>query len=420
MKIPESVKPRSGDFRFRPPAVDLMPALAVVLDLAFGPVVDDFSLPGSVSGPEIFDAARSVYLADRIAARWPDDRLAELCGTQVAADFKAEFWETAAVEFRAETVIEKIAAAAVECKMPVLFLKGAALMLGHEALQGSRDFNDVDVLAPGDRAQELWDCLKAGGFQDCGLPTHEHHLGMLDFSAGPAVEVHFCIRGVRSSAGTSLTLDEAVEINLVRSLPHFQGQCWIPHRDLLLAHALVHGIAQHGLSPQGYPMLKVLADAVDMALPQSVEDGTYRTWFPLIERDVSLREVCALAELGRRLGQGQSAAAVWQEEGDEALFLRHCVLGNLDEKYTDSLRLRAMASVLPSRNRWGTVVHMVWHTLFPSRAVIDAYYDTPGGRWRYVVFRIRRPFVLMGRAVRYSWAAWVMRRQTRPASKIDN
>jgi len=397
-----------------------MPALAVALDLAFGPVVDTFSLPEGLSGSEIFDAARSVYLADRIAARWPDERLAALCGNQAAGEFKAEFWETAAVEFRAETVIEKIATAAVECEMPVLFLKGAALMLGHEILQGSRDFNDVDVLAPHDRAQDLWDRLKAAGFRDCGLPSHQHHLGVLAFSAGPAVEVHFCIRGVRGSAGTSLSLSEAVEMNLVRPLPDLQGECWIPHRDLLLAHALVHGIAQHGLSPQGYPLLKVLADSVDMGLPQLVEDGTYRTWFPLIERDVSHREVCALAELGRRLGRGQTAAVLWHEEGDEALLLRHFVLGNLDEKYTDSLRLRSMASVLPSGSRWGTLVRTVWRTLFPSRAVIDAYYDTPGGRWRYVVFRLRRPFVLMGRGVRYSRAAWLMRRQTRATSKIDD
>jgi len=292
--------------------------------------------------------------------------------------------------------------------------------LGHEVFEGSRDFSDIDILAPSDRVQELWDRLKAGGFRDCGLPSHEHHLGVLANSAGPAVEVHFCIRGVRGSAGTSLTLSEAAEMNLVRSLPDLQGECWIPHRDLLLAHALVHGIAQHGLSPHRYPMLKVLADAVDMDLPQSVEDGAYRTWFPLIERDVSHREVCALAELGRRLGRGQTAAVLWHEEGDEALLLRHFVLGNLDEKYKDSLRLRSMAPVLPSGSRGKTHLPTVWSTLFPSRAVIDAYYDTPGGRWRYVVFRVRRPFVLIGRAVRYSRAAWLMRRQTRATLKTDD
>ncbi len=420
VEIPESEEHSRGDFRFRPPTVELAPALAVVLELAFGPVVDSFGLPEGVSGSDVFEAACSVYLADRIAARWPDDRLAALCGKQAAGDFKAEFWETAAVEFRAEPVIEKIVAAAVECEMPILFLKGAALMLGREILQGSRDFSDVDILAPSDRAQELWDCLKAGGFRDCGLPSHEHHLGVLANSVGPSVEVHFCIRGVRSSAETSLTLSETAEMNLVRSLPDLQGQCWIPNRDLLLAHALVHGIAQHGLSPQGYPLLKMLADAVDMGLPKSVEDGTYRTWFPLIERDLSHREVWAVAELGRRLGRGQSAAAVWHEEGDEALLLRHFVLGILDEEYADSLRLRSMASVLPSGSRWRSLVRTVWHTLFPSRAVIDMYYDTPEGTWGYVLFRLRRPFVLMGRAVRYSRAAWLMRRQTRATLKTDD
>ena len=393
-------------FPFRPPAVEIRPGVAFALDLAFGPAGVLLPAPSEGETDRVFEAARSMALAARIAARWPREVLVEGLGPESASGFALALRRTGAVELQAEAVAEHIARLGANLGLPVLFLKGAALLLEDLVLPGSRGLGDVDVLTPEGRQQELQDRLKAEGcFEPQDLPSGEHQLQVLGHPLGLAVEVHLCIRGIRNRSGDSFTWTDVDESGAYDSVSRFDGDARTPTSDLLLAHAVVHGLAHHGLNPKSYPMLRFVADIIDLDLAGAVESGSYERWMPWVERDVSRREVEALAEMCRRLTGGESTARFWPGNDDAALMLRHLVLGAVDIEYRDSLRIRSLASVMPSRGRSATLLRTLWGATVLTRGQVDALYGKPSSSWGYWGYRLYRPFDLIGRIVRYGVAA---------------
>ncbi len=313
---------------------------------------------------------------------------------------------SAAAELQAEAVAEGISATAAAMGMPVVFLKGAALVMEGLILSGSRGLGDVDVLAPEGREQALQDRLKAEGcFEPEDLPSGEHQLQALGHPLGLAVEVHLCLRGVRCSGRDSAILADLDDLGLTQRVEGLSGDTRVPGLDLLLAHAVVHGLAQHGLNPKGYPMLRFVGDIIDLDLAGAVESGAFERWMPWVERDVSRREVEALADMCRRLVGEQGAVGAWPGSDDSALMLRHLVLGAVDIEYRDSLRIRSLALVMPSRGRSATLLRTLWGATVLTRGQVDALYGKPSSSWGYWGYRLYRPFDLIGRTIRYGSAA---------------
>lgn len=350
-------------------------------------------------------------LSARIASRWPSEQLEKILDADAAEACRMDLRSTAVAEIRAEAIVQTIAAAAHSLNMPVVFLKGAAMVVEELIPSGSRGLVDVDVLAPEGREHELQDRLRKDGcVEPKDLPSGEHQLQALGHPLGLAVEVHLCLRGVRSPNGESMTLGDLrrnSSISPIRGLP---DEAFVPSADLLLAHALVHGLAQHGLNPKSYPMLRFVADMIDLDLVGSLANGGSQRWRPWIAKDVSLAEIEALGDLCRRLQHGDDPRAVWTGHDGAALMLRHLVLGTLDAEYRDSLRLRSLASVLPSRGRAATLVRTVWSATFLTRGQIEAAYGKPSSRWGYWAYRMYRPFDLAKRTLHFAVAAIKARR----------
>lgn len=392
--------------RFRPPTDAIGAEVALALDLAFGPVVDEGLEPWSPSADRLIEVCDRLVVAARIGARWSARRLENAFGPEIAAAFVSARRKAAAQELKAEAVIQDLAEVAASMDLPIVILKGGALMLRGTFPPGSRGMCDVDVLAPEGREEAFQERLKAKGwFEPPDLPSGEHQLQVLGHPVGLAVEVHHCLRGVRNADGNSFgwsDLDEGGFLDRVESLP---GESFIPKHDVLLAHALVHGLAQHGLNPKGYPLLRVVGDLVDLDLAGPVDGEDADRWLPLIDRDVSRLEVVALARLCRRLTEGEGAASVWSGKDGAGSMLRHFVLGSTDTKYRDSLRIRSLATALPSGGRFKTLVRTVWGTLILTRGQVDALYGQPSSAWGYWGYRLYRPFDLVVRLFRYGWAA---------------
>ncbi len=420
----------NSDFPYRPPSVPIPPGVAAALDLAFGPVDGEGGFAAEFADPEgVVEAARRMVLSGRIAARWPASLLQGVLGVGAAEACRLDLRGLAVAELRAEAIVQTIAASADSMDLPVVFLKGAAMVMEGLILPGSRGLGDVDVLAPEGREVLLQERLKAEGcVEPEDLPSGEHQLQALAHPLGLAVEVHLCLRGVRNADQNSMTLTDLRQTPLVRLLPGLPGEAYVPSRDMLLAHAIVHGLAQHGLNPKSYPMLRFVADIIDLDLAGALDRGDFERWKPMVERDVSFGEIQALGEMCRRLtgplifdralapchsrhdtGEGCSlgdrAAAVWAGDDDPALMLRHLVLGAVDVQYRDSLRIRSLVSVLPSRGRGTTLLRTVWSTTVLTRGQVEALYGKPGSAWGYLLYRLFRPFDLAWRTLCYGVAA---------------
>jgi hypothetical protein len=268
----------------------------------------------------------------------------------------------------------------------------------------------VDVLVPEDAAGVFRDRLLANGYEDSGMPDSVHQLSPVTHPAGVVVEVHTMVWGVRPrAAGRSADLRVLLDEGLCTAAGDLGEGCFVPTREVLLAHVLVHGIAQHGLAPAAYPMTRMLADVQDLGLD---EDGWSRfldgglRW---ISSDVSRVEAEAVAKLVRRLGAGDDPVEIAGEDSNPSRMLRHVVAGVLDEAYQRSLKIRGFAGGQCEGGRAGAMVRDIGKAVWLTDAQIDAIYGRPRSRFGYLARRVLRPFDLVVRAVRYGWD-WVLYR----------
>lgn len=400
--------------RFHPPALAPEPAVHWMLLRAFGPVG---SAAPAVEAPAALALCRRFELSCRVAARQGRARLAAELGDAAAAGFARDQAAAAGGGLRIVALAEKVAAAAARLPaFPVpggvrpVFLKLAALELSGRLAPGSREGCDLDVLAPAGRAAELQQALVGVGFRASPMPRYEHQLAALE-SADGVVEVHRMLLGVRVAGRRSATAEDLDREGLLQVLPPLAGHAAaVPLPAAAAAHALVHGIAQHGWTPHAYSLLKMIADLVDLGF--AGPDGPQLAALAArwIARDVTAEEVEAARRLCVALAAGELAA--WEtSRAPAAVLLRHALAGRLDPGYAESLRLalfRRTPSDAPEPVR---LARAVAGTVWLSRAQVDALYGPPRRRLGYLRRRLRRPLDLLARLGRYGLHAWTVRRR---------
>jgi hypothetical protein len=413
------------DVRFRPPALAMGPAIRWMLLRAFGPVgAGGERGPDGAGGaagsagewgagsaaiealepPEPLEAlamCRRFEVSSRVAARQGRGRLAAELGAAAAEGFARDQAGDAGRGLRLVALAERVTAVAAPLGLTPIFLKFAALELGGALAPGSRAACDLDVLVASGRAAELQQALAGAGFRASPLPAYEHQLAALESPEG-IVEVHRLVLGVRVAGKRSATAEDLAREGLVRPLPALQGRAAAPVPAIAAAHALVHGIAQHGWTPHAYSLLRMVADLVDLGFagPDGADLASRAAAW--IAREVAAIEVKAARRLCVALAAGDDLAG-WQESrAPEAILLRHALAGRLDLGYERSLRLavfRRRPSDAPEAARLvSAVVSAVWI----SRAQVDALYGPPKGRFGYLARRLGRPFDLMARLLRGS------------------
>ena len=370
---------------------------------AFGPVGAPF--PGTVDPAAALALARRFEVSARIAARQGRERLAGELGEETAA-FAHDRRAAAAVGLRLMGEAGRVAAVAAELGIPLAFLKFAALEAAGVLAAGSRGACDVDLLAPEDRARELWQALVAAGFRSSGLPEAEHQLPALVWPEGGAVEIHRTLPGVRLAgpADRSARYATLEAAGLLHPLPAFPGRCAAPPPEVLAAHVLVHGIGQHGFWPASYPLFKMVADLADLGELDALT-GRALGW---VARDVSPAEAAAVRGLVARLAAGEDPASWPAAAADEETLLRHLLAGRLDPGYERALRLGLFRPQPSDRPRPLQLARTLLGALFLSRAQIDAVYGPPRTALGYLGRRLARPFDLGWRLGRYGWA-WLRR-----------
>ncbi len=355
----------------------------------------------------LVETANRLGLTGRIGARTSPALLEAEAGVRAAAQFRRAARGTAAAMLQLEAACRVIAHTGELLGVPVVFLKGMALHLGERVPLGERSASDVDVMVPRLGLQPFVSALKADGWEQAGTPRTEQHVAPLYHPSGVTVEIHALLRGVRLGDGRgSADADTVLNRGLCQRLEDWPGEAWIVGWDLLAAHLFVHGIAQHGTAPQSYGPFRLLMDVSDLGLDAArLSDfmaGPYR-W---IARDVGEKEVLGLVALAEHLRTGVSPVEIVRDRGAEALWLRHMVLGSVDEQYRRSLRLGHMATIVPARSTWRTWLRTAWRAVFINDLQVELIYGRPRLRLGYVARRLWRPVDLLVRAARYG-AAWV-------------
>jgi hypothetical protein len=389
--------------RFRPPPLALSPEIRWMLLRAFGPA----GAPAPACEPAAaLDLARRFELSARIAVRQRRGLAAEL-GEAGAADLARDRARATAVGLRLMEEVRRVAGVAAALGVPLACLKFAALEATGLLAAGSRGACDVDLLAPAERAGELWRALVAAGFRGSGLPEAEHQLPALLGPQGGVVEIHRHLPGVRLEGTASATFAALEAAGLLAPLPGLPGRCAAPVPEVLAAHALVHGLGQHGYWPASYSLLKMVGDLIDLGVAEGAGPAV-PGWAAWVSRDVSPAEIAAATGLIRRLAAGEDAAG-WPPGPEEEL-LRHILAGRLDSDYAAALRLGLFRPQPSERSRPVQLARAVLGALFLSDAQIAAVYGPPRGRLGLFGRRLGRPFDLLRRLGKYG-ARWARLRR---------
>ena len=407
---------RSG-LRFSPPPFALTAEVRWVLARAFAP-------PGAPAAPlahptaaGALAAARRLALAARIGARHQREALAVEVGAESAEGFHRERLAATVAELRQLALAREVTATAASLGLPVAFLKYVALELAGLLTTGSRGAADVDVLVPAGRVGELARDLVARGFCPLTRWGEDHHLPTLAHPERGTVEIHRHLPGLSApGARRFATFDDLAGRDLLRRVETPAGEAWIPAREILVAHALVHGIAQHGWDPASYPLLRMVADLLDLGV--AGDDGGVgeallaqaQSWLGdrLAPAEVAAAgELCAALAAGEAGGGPAGAAERLPADGDGGRLLRHALAGAFDEKYRDSLKLHTAAPALSDRSALAGGLRQLGRALILSRRQIDEIYGPPRSRLGYLGRRLGRPFDLVWRVAR-RLAQWLL------------
>ncbi len=391
--------------RFRPPRVTASPTLSWLLLRAFAPA--GIASPQPSPG-EALALARRLGLASRIASRQEAALLRSELGEEEAGAFSRRRAATAAGALRLRASAGEVVRVASAEGIPLVFLKGFALEVGGWLDVGSRPAADLDLLAPEQEVERLQEALLAAGFRAGPTGDMEHQLAPLVAPAGGVIEVHRCLLGVRPAGSRrSATLAVLAAAGRLVEAPGWEG-CRLPDRSLLLAHAAVHGLVQHGFSPDAYVALRLVADWIDLGAAE-LEGEEWRGLSALVAAVLSPAELGGLLALSNRLSKGDLAPLSEPPSGSpEATLLHHCLAGTLDESYASTLKLEMLAHPLsdlaPLRARWRAVRNAV----FPSAADLEVLYGGAagplpgGGLGPRLGRRLWRPVDLVIRTLRHS------------------
>ena len=348
--------------------------------------------------------AVALALGGRIAARVNAEQLRREVGDELASQWAAEARGHAARQLAHQALAQEVAATAAALGIgPVVLLKGAALDAAGVLPPGGRGASDLDLLVPRARAAELVQALEARGLHRGREPAQEHQLPTL-YRGRLALELHHHLPGVTPPGGSRFaTVEDLLAADALEPSGALFPGCHHPRRPWLVAHALAHGIAQHGWTPEGYPALRLLADLADLGLAAAGGEALAAQAQHWLGDNVSPAELVAAHQLTCRLVAGNPASA---PEDDAGRLLRHFLAGALDLAYRQALKLNFLAPPLsdrgPLRAGWAALRRTVWL----SDAQIDHIYGAPRHAWGYTARRLARPFDLTGRLARALWQRW--------------
>lgn len=383
----------TGAFRFRPPMYEVTAEERWCLLRAFGP---RGAAAPSVDAGNVVGVAQALGLATRIVGRVGPTALQTELGEEAARALMHDYACALGQAQKLDRAARAVAEAAGEVGAPVVLLKRAALVALGVVDDAQRAAVDVDVLVAEDRLAAVQGRLVALGWRAGDAMPADHQAAPLTDPDGAMVELHRFVPGLR--AGGSRRDARLFDLELaggLQALAGWPGRVFVPTRDVLAAHALVHGLDQHGLAPASYPLARMLADLADLEAAGFV--AGWEAIEPWTGGALSPEETGAAFQLVADLGRGALPASP-----HASALLSHILVAAADPSYSASLGQRALVAQLTSgvpsdRSR------LFANVVFPTREQLDAIYGGPRSGLDYALLRAWRPFDLALRLARYLW-----------------
>jgi len=334
-----------------------------------------------------------------VVSRLDEDRIGAELGGAAADSARAERLRAAARELRLAETLAAVDAAAARLGLQPALLKGRALVVAGHAAPGARPSGDLDLLVAADGLRALRDELRRNGFASVAESGYDHQLAPLSDPHGEVVDLHRHLPGVRLGAHGFATWHDLERAGLLETPADRRfAALAVPSRELLIAHALVHVLAQHGLSAR-YPGWLLIGDLLDLGTAPRDDAASPRRWQPWIERELSREEIDAALGLAASVAGAEPAL---EGDGDAARLGRHFVACALDADYAEALKSRWLESPVTEHSRFGARARLLLRALVPpAPGSPDPPAGALGRAWRWLA----RPFELAAKAARSRSAA---------------
>ncbi|MDH3744179.1 MAG: nucleotidyltransferase family protein [Acidobacteriota bacterium] len=378
--------------RFRPPPIEPTPQLLWLLEAAFADHAA--ALPPLKEQQELVSLAERLSLAERIWSRRKEGLEAAPGLLVLAEGLRGAHARSVAISTLYETVAREVAGAASEASIPLIFLKGYALVASGRIPRGRRPFSDLDVLVKTEDAERLHRQLRRRGFVAQAASGNEQHLASLTPPAGGTLDIHFCLHGLALDGSRWATADELEERNLLEHLAGHTDNCLVPTLGLLCAHLLIHGMAQHIWLPDQYPLLRLVGDLIDVLPDDDSWEDSLQDFGGALSASIPDPDLAAFRELTQELRLGRRLDLDGKAPDPAAVLLRHMLAGALEPNYSASLRPRHAVNRMLAAARQGKLRAYLERKLRP---LSDPDATTGGGKF---ASRFRGHLATAGRAIR--------------------
>ena len=202
-----------------------------------------------------------------------------------------------------------------------------------------------------------------------------------------SVELHTGLPRIRLGRVDHPDPTELQAAGLCQPLPELSPTALVPTRRVLVAHAVVHGVAQHGLCPHLYPFARMLCDLSDLEL--TAETLPRADWHPLVAHQVSQREADGCVDLIARLARCDRTNPLADPRSPAGVLLRHLLAGTCED-YRKAIDARSVLQRgFATRRR--RLIRQAWQAF--ARGDFG-----PALRWS--VETLRAPWRLWGRTER--------------------
>lgn len=392
--------------RFSPPKTGVPLELDWILLRAFGPANAPVPKGVRLDNEVLIGIGRGLSLLERIGSRNSKQVIESEVGVKVWREVSRAVHEAAARGMVLEESCRRFLEICSDLGTSFMLMKGMALQFGEQVSQGSRWIGDVDVLIGDQESGSLHTHLLKVGWRTRDLPAEEHHLSTLTDTFGVSFDIHSRIRGVRLCGTKSASFLECSERELLIPCEFLGSGSYLPDRDLLAAHLLVHAISQHGTRPGSYPMSKAFGDLQDLGFRGGSHGPFCKRSAPWIGKEVSAEELEGFFELLGLLEAAEPPSSIADREGNDAVLLRHMIASLQHEDYRLSLKISRSWDKSGDDGRLGFSRRGITSALFPTRGQIDIIYGPPKSSLGYLGRRLWRPFDLVARTWR-SAIAWL-------------
>jgi hypothetical protein len=372
-----------------------------VLLRAFGPLSAAFESP--LIHARAMELAQLFNLGGRLAARLGKARLALELGESCGATLWRAFQVGVGRVLHRRELADTVAKAADEARCGVVFLKSMALHLTGITAAGARDLADVDVLAETARRAALEDALRSAGFRTMDLRSRgESAVGFFEPSRG-TIDLHPTVPGLRLAPGSSFAeFADLRQTGLLAPAPGMGGSAWVAAPPVLAAQALAHGIGHHGFDPAHYPLLRMVADLVDLGFGGEAGAATGEQIRPWLEAELSEAEVQAARELCVALSAGDPELFSGASHDRPAVkLLRHILAGSVDPRYQRVLRVHALVPGLRSDRSLAFILRAGWRHTFRPREDMELLWGPARGPMGHLHKRFVEPLQAVADAARH-------------------